>query len=101
MRWISSALFVLDNANESSKRAFQGCKLSLATKPRLVRPGLRTTRPDATRLERHISMPVSLKHLSKAASSAGVGRPAPVPALTMPFAPALAAASIIVPSAPT
>ena len=35
--------------------------------------------------QRHMSMPVSLKHLSKAASSAGVGRPAPVPALTMPF----------------
>ena len=33
-------------------------------------------------------MPFSLKHLSKAASSAGVGRPAPVPALTIPFAPA-------------
>src|SRR5712675_453805 len=51
-------------------------------------PGLRTTRPDATRLHRHMSVPVSLYALSKAASSAGVGLPAPVAALTMPLAPA-------------
>src|SRR5215510_6697860 len=101
IRWISSALLVLVRANARSRRAFHGWRLSPATKPRLVSPGLRTTRPDATRLQRHIIIPVSLYMRSKVSSSAGVGRPAPVPALTIPLAPAAAAASIILPSAPT
>jgi len=44
--WISSGLVVLVSANESKRRAFQGCKLSLATKPRFWSPGLRTTLPE-------------------------------------------------------
>ena len=42
---MSSALVVLDRASASRTRAFQGGKLSPATKPRRCRPGLRTTRP--------------------------------------------------------
>src|SRR5215472_7703351 len=101
IRWISLALLVLVRANARSRRAFHGWRLSPATKPRLVSPGLHTTRPDATRLQRHMIIPVSLYMRSKVSSSAGVGRPAPVPALTIPLAPAAAAASIILPSAPT
>src|SRR4030095_2729895 len=78
---------VFVSARDKSRRAFQGGKLSPATKPRFVSPGLRTTRPEATRLHRHMIMPVSLYMRSKASSSAGVGRPAPVSALALPLAP--------------
>ena len=48
-------------------------------------PGFERRGRKPTRLQRHISTPFSLYALSNAASSAGVGLPAPVAALTMPF----------------
>src|SRR5215813_8188087 len=61
-------------------RAFHGWRLSLAMKPLRLSPGLRTTRPDATRLHRLFFLMIRRPPRSTLFPYTTLFRPAPVAA---------------------
>ena len=83
IRWMSSSVASVEEKRASAEQtggAFHGGKVSPATKPRLLKPGLRTdpARGDA-RLHRHIQRaPVLERPVEGRVLRQGVGLPAPV-----------------------
>src|SRR5690606_28347960 len=85
--WTASGSVLLVRQRASATRAFHGGMLPAVTRPDARIRGLRETRPVGTRVDWHTTTPCATAR-SSAASSAAVGRPAPVPADTIPRAPA-------------
>ena len=98
-RWISLGSFVFVNARRSSTLDFCGLRPIDATNPSLSSSSstLRPTRPVVTRVERTQTTPFAACAAS-ALTAGAVRLPLPTPAITTPFAPAAAAASIRAPS---
>ena len=67
MHWIFAGSLVRVSASERSARAFQGTRLSAATKPRRTSAGARTTRPEPTRVLWHTTTPCSCARVSAGA----------------------------------
>src|SRR6185503_1709293 len=98
-RWIVAGSLVLSSARRRSTRAFCGFSPSDATSPFLSSSTstFRPTRPVATREERTETTPF-FACAESAWSADAVMLPLPTPAMTIPLAPAAAAALINTPS---